>query len=287
MGANLLVAITNLAKNPITKVVQHYRSRTRINAAGDALEAYVRDLFCGCINSTDEVEKRRLYSRNFSYLGNQNNPPDGIIKNGDAFEIKKIEKERNAIALNSSYPKHKLYSNDPKILSSCINCEDSAWEQKDIIYIIGHVSKTGQLRSLWFVYGDLYAAQKSVYEKIYESVKDAITSQGLELSETKEIARVNKVDPLGITHLRVRGMWGIQNPAVVFGELVNNHSSCHGELTMHALMRKEKYASFPHENKEEFLRLVDSGILSFSEIEVSSPDNPAELLPANLITFSV
>ena len=41
-------------------------------------------------------------------------------------------------------------------------------------------------------------------------------SSGLEAGETDELGRINKVDPLGITSLRVRGMWQIKNPSKVF-----------------------------------------------------------------------
>lgn len=71
----------------------------------------------------------------FSYLGNQNNPPDVILKGGDAIEIKKIQSKSSAIALNSSYPKNKLYSNDPRITKACKNSE--VWKVKDMIYVIG------------------------------------------------------------------------------------------------------------------------------------------------------
>ena len=43
-----------------------------------------------------------------------------------------------------------------------------------------------------------------------------IELQDVEFSETNELGRVNKVDPLGITYLRIRGMWGIENPIKVF-----------------------------------------------------------------------
>ena len=32
----------------------------------------------------------------------------------------------------------------------------------------------------------------------------------LYFAETKELGRVNQVDPLGITNLRIRGMWQIE-----------------------------------------------------------------------------
>src|SRR5699024_11579610 len=62
---------------------------------------------------------------------------------------------------------------------------------------------------LWFVYGDCYCADKSYYERIADTIKDGVSSiPDVDFGETKELGRVNKVDPLGITYLRIRGMWG-------------------------------------------------------------------------------
>ena len=58
-------------------------------------------------------EALEKYSEVFSYLGNTSNPPDMIIKDGDAIEVKKIE-GFNTLMLNSSYPKQKLYSSSPE-----------------------------------------------------------------------------------------------------------------------------------------------------------------------------
>ena len=89
METNLLIAITNLVKNPITELMSHYRAANRANSMGDALELYIKDLFCNSLNENDINEKNEIYSEYFSYLGNQNNPPDMIIKQGDAIEVKK------------------------------------------------------------------------------------------------------------------------------------------------------------------------------------------------------
>lgn len=59
----------------------------------------------------------------FSYIGNQNNPPDSMLRNGDAIEVKKIESKKAALALNSSYPKAKLYADSPMINKECRECE--------------------------------------------------------------------------------------------------------------------------------------------------------------------
>ena len=57
METNLLIAIVNLIKNPITNLVSNYRSVNRANSMGDALEFYVKDLFCNSLNEND-IEKK-------------------------------------------------------------------------------------------------------------------------------------------------------------------------------------------------------------------------------------
>ena len=95
---------------------EFYKSKNRANNMGDALEEYIKDLFANTINETDEQNRLDKISKTFSYLGNQNNPPDSILYLGDAIEVKKIESKNASLALNSSYPKHKLYA-DSKLIT--------------------------------------------------------------------------------------------------------------------------------------------------------------------------
>ena len=115
-------AIINIAKFKNNNLKQYSSTYlNRINAVGELLEFYIKDSISGSF--TKKQEDRELeYSKVFSYLGNQNNPPDLIIKGGDAFEIKKIEGKNRVIALNSSYPKDKLYISDQRITGACRNC---------------------------------------------------------------------------------------------------------------------------------------------------------------------
>lgn len=129
---NLLNAIININNQKTLTVKDFYKSRNRVNNMGEALELFIYDAFAGTLDNTNAQQVNEIYSRTFSYLGNQNNPPDAIIKNGDALEIKKIESKGSSLALNSSYPKHKLYSSSPMITKACKNCEQ--WIEKDIIY---------------------------------------------------------------------------------------------------------------------------------------------------------
>lgn len=211
---NILTAIRAIVAHPISDLVSYYKGSNRINQIGDALELFIKDIFADTVTECDQQRKLLRYSEVFSYSGNANNPPDLMLKNGDAVEVKKIESLRASIALNSSYPKSKLFYDSPLITSHCRNCEDQ--QEKDIIYAIG-VAEDKKLKLLWLIYGDCYAADRETYEKITDKIAVGINQiPGVEFSKTRELGRVNKVDPLNITYLRIRGMWGIQNPLLVF-----------------------------------------------------------------------
>jgi hypothetical protein len=88
---DILQAITTLVNHPIPNLLDYYRrkSQNRINAVGDALEECIKDIFADTIDETNLDRKTNKYNQVFSWQGNQNNPPDLIIRNGDAVEVKK------------------------------------------------------------------------------------------------------------------------------------------------------------------------------------------------------
>lgn len=280
MNTNLLIALKNLVNKPVTSLTSYFSAANRMNGVGDALEVYVKDLFCGTFSIEKYEEKVLLYPKYFSYDGNDTNPPDIMIRGGDAVEIKKLESFNADLALNSSYPKDKLYSDGPMITTECRACED--WKVKDVLYVVGGVTRENGLKSLWFIYGDCYAASRETYERIKEKISSGLTEiKGVELSETKELGRVNKVDPLGITNLRIRGMWTIQNPNKLFKftNLVDET-----DFVVNALMLKAKYDSFPEIDRKNLEKMKVSGF-SITDIKIPSPNNPKEMLDAKLISY--
>lgn len=270
---NILKAIHNFSKYNITKIGVHYKNTIRIQQVGDSLEYFIKDLLADSINVDDISVKDEIYSKYFSYLGGTNNPPDLIIKNGDAFEIKKIEHLGGSIALNSSFPKQKLFSDDEFISKACQDCED--WKEKDIVYAIGTIEKkTNDIKSLWLVYGDCYCADRNIYERIKQTISCGVNDiKGVEFSETKELGRVNKIDQLGVTYLRIRGMWGIEHPANIFGYLIKNYE----DNILNVIMLEQKFLSFP-KNDRDLLDKDDK--VKIAPIKIKSPDNPAILLDA-------
>ena len=283
MEVNILKAITNLVNNPIYKLQEFYKNHNRVNNMGEALEEYIKDIFAGTINETDENKRVSKISQTFSYLGNQNNPPDMIIRNGDAIEVKKIESTSSALALNSSYPKAKLFSNSSMITIACKECEN--WNEKDIVYAVG-VVKDNLLSSLCMVYGIDYAADYKIYENIRKVIKEGIlTIADVEFTETDELGRVNKVDPLGITYLRVRGMWHIENPIKIFTYIYKIDSK--NEFNFMALINSEKYLQFLDSDRTAFEKMIkENPRISMKEVKIKNPNNPAGLKNAYLITYS-
>ena len=279
MTCNLLASIINLAKFKITDLSDYNTSyEIGINSEGERLEFYVKDSLSNAFDIVGKAEKEEKYSEEFAWLGNQNNPPDIIVKKGDAYEIKKTKTASPTIALNSSPPKSTLHSDDPMLVANCRNCDGGNWDQKDIYYVMGHV-KDNILHHLFYVQGKCYAATKEVYARVADTITSAITSANLELKETSELGRANRVDPLGITDLRVRGMWQIKHPIKVFDYIYRPLPNRFGAA---ALLLEEKYLSYPLQNRQP---LEAHNEISVKNVRIKDPNNPANRLNATLISY--
>lgn len=277
---NILNAILNIVKDSEQKLKAATNRHNRLHAAGEPLEEYIKDAFADTFR-TDELTKQIKQSKVFSYGGGKNNPPDAILRNGDAIEVKKVE-SIGGIPLNSSYPKAKLYHDDSRISSQCRDIEGGTWTERDIIYAVGNVSGKDIL-SLAFVYGSIYCASKECYEKTFNAIKSGITqSVDLELEQTNELAHINAVDPLGITYFRARGMWGIEHPLKVFKYLYKHKSDKRFELV--AIIPTSKFNNFSNKGDfEAVAKQIDE--LKIEDRQVKNPNNTAELVDVKLITY--
>lgn len=275
---NIIRALVNLAAARNFNLPDGPQGANRITTVGAPLECFIRDAFCDSAQITDLREKETAHREHLSYLGNSKNPPDFVIRGGDAVEVKKIENPLSGIALNSSYPKDHIYANDPMLSAGCRDCEEG-WQQKDLIYAIGVVSEN-TIQSLLFVFGDCYAANREVYERIKQRIVAGVAqTEEVEFADTNELARVNQVDPLGITYLRVRGMWGIENPRRVFADL--NFNSREGRPLIATIMLRTKFDSFPTEDRRALAQAADR----IEDIQIRNPNNPAQMLDAKLIVL--
>ena len=278
---NILTAIKAVVENPLMKVATKSNNaiQNRANQMGAALEDYIKYAFADCFGQ-DERTVNEICDEVFSYKGNNTNPPDLMLMGGDAIEIKKLQsKGSTQIQLNSSYPKNKLYIDNPKLCSTCRDCE--VWDVKDMLYVVGVVNNE-KLQYLFFVYGDLYCDSKEIYEKVENIVKDGLRNiEDVEFAETKELARVNNIDHLGITDLRVRGMWLIKSPILLFDYLTADIRNYQFKLV--ALIPEDKYNNF--DNVEEFETFCEENNVCISDEKIQNPQNPAKLIKSKLITY--
>lgn len=279
---NIINAIYNLVTAFDGTLNRQIHALNRANQMGGALEEWIKDIFANTLTITDEEERQRRLSQTFSYLGNQNNPPDMILNRGDAIEVKKVIGKDAALALNSSYPKNKLYANSTLISQACRTCEDN-WTQKDILYIVGVVPSNQTLHSLFMVYGDDYCADSGVYERIRQAISLGVqTINGIEFTPTNELAKVKRVDPLGITDLRVRGMWTIASPFKVFNYIYQR--DVERLFNFACIINEQKYQSFENIALIENLVGTVNGF-NIEDKQIQDPNNPARLNPAKLITY--
>ena len=276
--ADIIDAIITLVERNNFNLTESQNRNNRANSRGDALELYIKNLFADTFDCSED-ERSKKWHEIFSWLGNNSNPPDFMLRGGDAAEVKKIESNDAAIALNSSYPKHTLKSSSPLISKACREAEE--WTEKDIIYTVG-VVRGNKLKHLCMIYGRDYCAQDFNYNQIRRLIKDGVEIiPSVNFSPTRELDRMNCVGPLGITYLRVRGMWHIENPWKVFNYVYNRNMNA--EFDFMCIINSEKWDSV--RNRDRLIELQkDYPALKVVDVEIKNPDNPAILRDAKFIT---
>ena len=123
-----------------------------------------------------------------------------------------------------------------------------------------------------------------IYSPISGEVIPITDVPDVDFSETNELGKVKKVDHLGITDLRIRGMWHIENPFVTFSYIYKRNED--KNFTLMAIINEEKIESF--NNFTELVELSQQiAALHIEDKEIKDPNNPANLHKVKLITFTV
>jgi hypothetical protein len=277
--SNILKAFINIVNNYQVGIKEVTNGNNRANNMGEGLENYIKNAFADNFKENDIAKQKSNIRNTFSYIGTKNNPPDIILKKGDAIEVKKVE-TIGTLQFNSSHPKAKLKSNNSKIKIECKRCGDGNWIEKDILYSIGHIPKeTNKLKSLWFVYGTCYAADENVYQNIENKIKAELNNIDGFDANTNELGRVNNIDSLDITYLRIRGMWVIKHPAKVFNDLDKEKEK---QFNLIAIIPLNKYNNFPKNDKDE---IEKNTLIKVQDEIISDPNNAAKEMHIKLLLF--
>lgn len=293
--SNVLNSIMNIITSDMISLSfyeENYTTNNRANSVGKSFEEFVKDSFADSIKIKDKNKKNELQNTVFDYKGNNTNPPDAVLKGGnygDAIEIKKIENLTSSLALNSSYPHHKIYIDSPMISKACKDLDN--WSEKDLLYVIGSTDskkdkkKKNNLKSIFMLYGLDYAADNDTYINIKNRLTNGINDiPNFDFSKTKELGRLNSIDPLGITFLRLRGMWGIENPVTLFSKDVAIDYYKNNAFSLVFVVNDDKWSSF--NNIKEFMDFINkTKNLSIENIKIPDPNNPAKLKSGKLIKY--
>lgn len=271
---NIISALINLYNLRNYEVDDYSNTSNRINDVGTGLENFIKKIF---INPSDKNYPQNAHEY-FSYQGAKNNPPDLILKGGDAFEIKKIGRATALdIQLNSSFPKNILNVNDPKLTSECRNCEKTDWKEKDIFYVIGVVSKV--IESIFFVQGECLACSHDYYDNIFNDLKDHIANGKFTIEKTRELGRIKNIDPLNFTNLRIRPMVSLKNPYKIFDFC---ETKLNQNLNVFCLMTSKKYLSLKGDKLEKLEKIAD---IQIDDKKINHPMDKSDLLECKFIKF--
>jgi len=280
--SNLLKAFINIVDNYKRTIKEITDGNNRANNMGEGLESYISDAFANNFNKSDLKKKKDNFRKTFSYKGTKNRIPDLILQDSDAIEIKKTE-VLGDLQLNSSHPKAKLYVTQ-NITEECRDCEAIPWNEKEIIYVMGHIpKKSKQLKSLWFVYGTCYAGKKEVYTEVETEIKSSLDKNTtLNIDTTgKELGKVRNIDSLDITYLRIRGMWVIKHPSKLFEDLYKQTDE---DFSMVAIIPIDKYNSFPLSDRE---MIEGREEITVKNEKISDPNNSAKEMEVKMLLFKV
>lgn len=269
-----------LASTALTLRDARRASSNRVTAMGDDLEDYVKNAYADTFDpGLPDHERRLRFERTFAWLGNSSNPPDLLLRGGDAVEVKKLAASSRAIQLNSSSPKDRLWADDPRVASGAVTAE--RWTSRDMVYWLASVNGR-RLIDMWVVFGNVFCAQRETYDRISKYIAGAVAElPDLDHGQTNELGRLNRVDPLGITSLRVRGMWLIAHPRQVFTSLPDADDRPRFRLLCHS----DQYHSFSKTAREK----VEGALPGFSSVEVAvaDPNNPARSMPVRYISYDL
>ena len=283
---NVLTAIADIINHKAFVLPTADSGHTRVNTTGVAFETYCKDRLAG-LEPGNDVARTALYETTFSYQGGANNPPDAMYRGGnmgDAFEFKKVGGNSvGNIPLNSSPPKDCLRIDSYGLEKESISCEP--WTRRDLFYICGGVPKKAtKLNWIWIADAYLMAAKQDLYHDLYAKLQHDISKiDWASFSPTKELGRVNTLDPRKVTHLRIRAMWNIQAPGKLFKDLPGVRS-CDAPV-LHAILTKAKWESMPSDSRAQVEALKSTPGFSLTNVLVPSPNIPQDKIQSILIRY--
>lgn len=251
--------------------------RGSLGAQGKPFEIFAKNMFAQCLGALPgHVDA--AWERTFSWRGSANHPPDFMIRGGDAVEVK-THRGIGQIQLNSSPPRRKLRSTDSRIQIGCKNCE--VWNEKDFVYFIGKTNDE-YVEALWLIDGRCVADEEKTYDLIFDKISLTLSDLGGEPGN--EIGRLNDVDNLKATSLRVRAMWLLEHPANIFESVFTPTKQ--NSFVLNVLISLDKWNAYSANEREAVIKLRAQD-LEINQIQLPDSGKSGQLLQAVHIAWQV
>lgn len=255
-----------------------YDSCVGINTNGEKVEYFIKDLLCDSLSIDGKDKKEQQHKEKLSWLGSKNHPPDMMIRDGEAIEVKKFRGKHQKLSLNSSTPKTHITPDMKRINSDCEACEDEigGWDKKDMVYALASDVSSGSVGFTWVLYGDCWCSKNKTYKDVTDSIRESLEDSlpkdvNLDMSGN-ELGKVKDVGEGG-GELRIRPMWSIEHPANKFKKYIDKYKSkITNSNPLFMVMKRTKFKqSFESISSEDKDILLSSDNTTLTQLVESDP----------------
>tara|TARA_Y100001936_G_C16048845_1_gene656432 strand:- start:1108 stop:1971 length:864 start_codon:yes stop_codon:yes gene_type:complete len=280
---NVIKSFINIVQSDLTSYessINPYKNRIQIQ--GERFEVFIKNSFANTFQISDVSKVEQIYSEFFIHQGSANHPPDLIIRNGDSIEMKKNESKLSSnIALNSSWPRTKLYSYDEKLTKKVSNLIPKGGI--DNLYAVGTYNKKNILNQLLYFYGDCFYKNTNFYRDKYSQIQKKLSEFDLNKKSSKELGGISNFDEIDRSSLRIRGMFQAKNPMII--DTIKNLLPSSQNFQMILIMRESKYQTINNLDKTE-LENLNSQYIIIKNIDLIDPDNSKKHLDVKIIIYT-
>ena len=138
------------------------------------------------------------------------------------------------------------------------------------------------VEALWLIDGSCIADYAETYDILFDKLALTVTDLGGEPGN--EIGRLNNVDPLRATSLRIRAMWLLDHPAKLFSTIFLAPEP--GVFVFNALVSAKKWTSFTDSDIDALKKLEAEG-MEIKRVEIPSSSKKNEFVHAVHICWRV
>jgi len=237
-----------------------------VSRAGEGLELWVKHFLAGTIGFADDSIIQTIWDEKFSFHGGINNPPDVMLRNSIAAEVKKTEGNGGTLQLNSSWPIRTLHHDDLHITKKCRDAE--AWTEKPFLLFVGQIDPTVKnISALWIIDGRCLSDNEEIYLSLLSKARAAMLLLGSR--GTKEIGQFANLDTRMRTVLRVRPMFSLLHPARIFNSIFIHQTT--KQFALNVLLPESTYDSFTEEERRK-LETAGKGA-AINRLKIPDPTN--------------